>query len=49
MIDSTCITWIELEERYRITILKDGSPLITRYAYSMNQVIDILKEEENAA
>ena len=48
MIDSTCITWIELEERYRITLLVTGKPLITRYAYDMNEVVDILKEEENA-
>jgi len=47
--DSICVTWIDSENRYRITILIPGKDLITHYAADMQMVIDILEEEENAA
>ena len=46
--DSICVSWIESENRYLVTILNDEG-LIKEYVDTMPEAIKIIEEVENAA
>jgi hypothetical protein len=44
--ESLCLTWIENENRYRVTILPYNGTLITEYVENMHEFINLMQELE---
>lgn len=44
--DSICLTWIEQENRYRVTILTSKDGLLTKYVNTIQDFIELMKKLE---